>query len=315
MHNARLRPNEGRAQTGSLLCRPYLGPFSVSPRWWSEIHWSECCCGYSDVYWGSYKDLCFLRLLVVPITFGILQAAHLCVVCLLLGPPTFAMADNSTTPLRPPPYCAQYRECLFYWGYLEYLPNIPANAVFIAIFATGLIAQGFLGLRHRTWSFSMAMLTGIILEMLGYGARIGLHYNVSIDTWFIMYLCCLTIAPALFSAAIYLSLSRVLTICGENLSFLKGRTITVSFISCDFVSLALQAVGGAIASTAVSSETRQIGVNIMIAGLSSQVAATTAFSMVCLHIIWNIRKHPERVNREFEEFRRGKGFRAFILGM
>jgi hypothetical protein len=224
------------------------------------------------------------------------------------------MAENSTVPLRPPPNCVEYHECLVAWGYLDYLPNITANAVFMVIFATGLVAQTVLGVRFRTWGYSIAMVAGTILEVIGYGGRIGLHYNVFIDTWFIMYLCCLTIAPALFSAAVYLSLSRILAICGETLSFLKSRTITITFMSCDFVSLALQAVGGAIASTALTVETRNIGVNIMIAGLSSQVAATTAFSLVCLHIMWNISKHPERVNIETEEFRRGRRFRAFLLG-
>ena len=126
---------------------------------------------------------------------------------------------------------------------------------------------------------------------------------------------CLTIAPAFFTAAIYLSLSRILAIYGETLSFLKGRSITLIFISCDFVSLALQAVGGALASTANTPERRDVGVNIMIAGLSAQVAATTGFSLICLHIMWNIRKHPERVNTEYNEFRRGRRFRTFIWGL
>jgi hypothetical protein len=223
------------------------------------------------------------------------------------------MADNNTVPIRP--YnCVEYHECLVAWGYLDYLPNIPANAVFIVIFTIGLFAQAILGLRYRTWGYSLAMLAGTTLEVVGYGGRIGLHYNVFIDTWFIMYLCCLTIAPALFSAAVYLSLSRILAIYGDTLSFLKGRTITITFISCDFVSLALQAVGGALASTAMDVETRETGVNTMIAGLSSQLAATTAFSLVCLHLMWNIRKHPEHINLESEDFRRGSRFRMFVLG-
>ena len=63
------------------------------------------------------------------------------------------MADNSTVPLRPPPYCAESRECLFYWGYLLYLPNVPSNAVFVVLFAIGLASQAFLGIRHRTWGY------------------------------------------------------------------------------------------------------------------------------------------------------------------
>lgn len=224
------------------------------------------------------------------------------------------MADNGTIPIRPD-NCAQYHECIVAWGYLNYLPNVAANAIFIAIFFIGLIAQCFLGWRHRTWGYTIAMLIGTILEVVGYGGRIGLHYDVFIDSWFIMYLCCLTIAPALFSAAIYLSLSRILAIYGERLCYFKGRTITLTFISCDFVSLVLQAAGGAIASTASTIETRDMGVNIMIAGLSSQVAATTAFTLICLHIMWKLRKNPHLVNPATEEFRRGRPIHVFIWGV
>lgn len=224
------------------------------------------------------------------------------------------MATNRTTPIRPS-NCAEYQECLTAWGYLNYLPNVPANVVFVVVFAIGIVSQAVLAWRHRTWGYSIAMLVGTILEVVGYGGRIGLHYNVFIDTWFIMYLCCLTIAPAFFTAAIYLSLSRILAIYGETLSFLRSRSITLIFISCDIISLVLQAVGGALASTAITPERRDIGVNIMIAGLSAQVAATTGFCLVCLHIMGNVRKHPERVNMEYEEFRRGKRFRAFIWGL
>lgn len=214
-----------------------------------------------------------------------------------------------------PPNCAEYYECLVAWGYVNYLPSLAANVVFVVLFAIALVAQALLCFRHRTWGFSIAMLIGTTLEIIGYGGRIGMHYNVFISTWFIMYLCCLTIAPALFSAAVYLSLSRILSIYGEKLSFLTGRTITITFISCDLVSLVLQAVGGAIASTAMTPETRDVGVNIMIAGLSSQVAATTGFSLICLHIMWNIRKYPERINVESREFRKGWPFRGFLWGM
>lgn len=225
------------------------------------------------------------------------------------------MADNSTIPLKPPPDCAKNYECLVAWGYLNYLPNTAANAVFVVLFTIGVVAQIVLALRHRTWGFSIAMLVGTVLEVVGYIGRIGLHFNVFIDTWFIMYLCCLTIAPAFFSAAIYLSLSRILTIYGETLGVLGGRSITIIFISCDFISLILQAVGGAMASTAITVESRDVGVDVMIAGLGSQVAATTAFSILCLHIMWSVHLHPELVKHDTEGFRRSFRFRAFIWGM
>ena len=92
------------------------------------------------------------------------------------------------------------------------------------------------------------------------------------------YLVCLTIAPAFFGAAIYLCLARIIIIHeGENISRLKPRTETVIFVTCDVISLVLQAAGGAITSSAEDSAFRNEGVNIMIAGLAFQVAALGIF--------------------------------------
>lgn len=57
----------------------------------------------------------------------------------------------------------------------------------------------------------------------------------------------------------------------------KPSTITIGFISADFLSLVLQAVGGALADTATSNQMEQQGVNIMIAGLAFQVFSLVVF--------------------------------------
>lgn len=223
---------------------------------------------------------------------------------------------NGTTPdtFLLPTNCDQYQWCLDWYGYVNYLPSIPGNAFFLAVFTIGLIAQLFLGIRHRAWSFTGPMLVGIILEIVGYGGRIGMHQNVFLNSWFIMYLCCLTIAPALFSAAVYLSLSRIITIFGPTLSLLRPRTITIMFIAFDFISLLLQAIGGALASTADTHASRDIGVHIMVAGLSTQVAATTSFAVLCLHLAWRIRKNPEKLatDTDLVQFRHTRVFRLFL---
>jgi hypothetical protein len=142
-----------------------------------------------------------------------------------------------------------------------------------------------------------------------------MNANIFLQQWFIIYLVGLTIAPALFSAAIYLSLSRIIAIYGSGLTLFTPRTTTITFICCDLLSLILQAAGGAIASTSqYGTAEAETGVNIMIAGLSTQVAATTAFCGLCLHLAWNIRKKPERLNQDSREFREGRKFKLFLAG-
>ncbi len=85
-----------------------------------------------------------------------------------------------------------------------YIPTLPGNAIFAAIFGILIIGQLFLGIKHKTWGYMIAMLMGLLLEVIGYIGRILLHNEPFNDDNFLMYLVTLTIAPALLSAAVSL---------------------------------------------------------------------------------------------------------------
>ncbi|RMZ82704.1 hypothetical protein DV738_g1464, partial [Chaetothyriales sp. CBS 135597] len=219
-------------------------------------------------------------------------------------------ALDNTSGLSPD-VCARTPWCLEANGELSYIPNLAGNALFLAIFGSAMSIQIYFAVRHKTWGYLVAMLGGIVLEIVGYVGRIQLHKNVFSRNNFITYLVGLTIGPAFFSAAIYLSISRIIAIFGHGLCWLRPKTITILFVGFDLLSLVLQAAGGALASTANSNSTAQVGVDIMIAGLSTQVVSTTAFCLLCLQLAWSIRKHPERVDDTYRAFRRTLKFRAY----
>jgi hypothetical protein len=131
---------------------------------------------------------------------------------------------------------------------------------------------------------------------------------------FIIYLVGLTIGPAFYSAAIYLSISRIMTIFGSSLSWFKPRTVTISFISFDLISLLLQSAGGAIASMADEGDKKQsdMGVNIMIAGLVAQVVATALFVGLCAQLALAIRRHPEKLDFNYASYRNTLKFKLFL---
>lgn len=81
-----------------------------------------------------------------------------------------------------------------------------------------------------------------------------------------------------------------MVVYGEQNSRLKPRTYTLLFISCDFLSLLLQAAGGAIASIADTRSLEQTGINIMIAGLAFQVVSLVLFVALCSEFAWRISK-------------------------
>jgi hypothetical protein len=60
---------------------------------------------------------------------------------------------------------------------VKYIPNLGGNAFFCALFAILLVINLGQLWRYRTWSFSILMIIGFALEILGYVGRIGMHHN------------------------------------------------------------------------------------------------------------------------------------------
>lgn len=162
----------------------------------------------------------------------------------------------------------------------KYRPSLPANAILIALFGLAMILHIAQGIRWRTWVFLVAMVWGCISEMLGYGGRIMLWNNPFSFTGFMTQIVCITLGPAFFSAAIYLTLSKIVVYLGVQYSRLSPSMYYWIFISCDIISLTLQATGGAMSTT--SSGSSQTGVNIAIAGLTFQVFTLTVFILFAI---------------------------------
>lgn len=132
---------------------------------------------------------------------------------------------------------------------------------------------------------------------------------------------CLTIAPAFLSFSIYTTLGRIINIYGAEASRLKPRTYTIIFVACDFFSLVLQGAGGGITSTADKGDkkTHDLGVNMMIAGLASQVASLLVFMALSADLWWCItRTKKNKVDfsdHEVVALREGKKWKLFLIGM
>ncbi|KAL8963789.1 MAG: hypothetical protein Q9183_004956 [Haloplaca sp. 2 TL-2023] len=223
---------------------------------------------------------------------------------------------NQTLLQRP--YLCTVDTCPLTLASIHYVPSLAGNAIFLVIFALCLVAQLYFTYRYRTWSFSLAMFGGLVLEILGYVSRIQMHGNPFNSNYFLMYLVVITIAPCFFAAAIYLSLSRLIIIYGEPFARFKPRTYTIIFICCDIFSLVLQALGGGIADTADNQDTTQTGIDIMIAGLVFQVVSLTAFSALCLDYFLSVRRNGGISHRELQSRLRQstpRRLKVFIAGL
>ncbi|RDL41448.1 uncharacterized protein BP5553_01427 [Venustampulla echinocandica] len=174
--------------------------------------------------------------------------------------------------------------CPLWTSYYFYRVNLAANATFISLFAISLI--GFVvtfALTRRANAFSAAMISGTVLEVLGYYGRIASWKNQWAETGFLMQI----------------------------------------FIPCDLLSLLLQAAGGGIASSAShSGHDPTVGNNIMIAGLAFQVATLFTFMGFCIDFTIRTRKRYKSMGEQafdqnplFIELRRSLKFKGFLAAL
>ncbi|KAK1701463.1 RTA1 like protein [Colletotrichum godetiae] len=167
-------------------------------------------------------------------------------------------------------------------SFYSYRVSIVANAIFLALFTLSFFWFAYTMYRTRRANmFSVAMMFGIISEMIGYTGRILSWKNQWNENPFLVQVCCLTVGPAFLAAGIYLCLRQIVTAFGPKNSRIPPTWYTRIFIPCDLISLALQAVGGALASVASKRDLPTAkGDAVMIAGLAFQVFTMFAFMLV-----------------------------------
>ncbi|KAJ3004601.1 hypothetical protein HKX48_001138 [Thoreauomyces humboldtii] len=202
-------------------------------------------------------------------------------------------------------------------GKIHYLPNLPANIIYLVIFALLFFFHLGLGARYRTWGFTIPIIMGAACEVIGYGGRImGRSDPFSLNP-FLVYLVPLTIGPAFLTASIYLCLGRIVTVYGRIHSRLAPRTYTIVFVTFDLVSLILQSIGGAMAAQSVTQVQLDNGVHVMMAGLIWQVVSIVLFLIVWTDFVLARRRAVARGtgsgdgNVRFDGLIGSKGFTYF----
>lgn len=107
-----------------------------------------------------------------------------------------------------------------------------------------------------------------------------------------------------------------MVVYGEHISRIAPRTYAIIFVCCDLLSLILQAAGGAITATADKDQPdlSDTGINIMIAGLASQVASLAAFIVLCAEFAWRVVRNKDRLNESFAGLRKTWLWKLFLGG-
>jgi hypothetical protein len=139
---------------------------------------------------------------------------------------------------------------------------------------------------------------------------------------FLIQIICLTIAPAILAAGVYLCLSRIVTTFGQDNSCISARAYPIIFVTCDVVSLILQAGGGGYASVKTHNrEDPKVGNNIMIAGLSVQVFTLLIFILLALDFAVRTIRRSRRMgthhalDQQHAQLRKSWMFKGFLIAL
>lgn len=147
---------------------------------------------------------------------------------------------------------------------------------FIIAFSLLFFAQLGLGFRSRTWAFTFYLALGTIFEVIGYIGRLIMFSNPYQEIAFILQILFLILAPTLVAAAISLTFKHIVLYYGRRFSFIKPALYPWIFVGSDFVSIAIQGIGGSVAASGtvgdkVDPVRADLGNSLLIAGVAFQV--------------------------------------------
>jgi hypothetical protein len=109
------------------------------------------------------------------------------------------------------------------------------------------------GLRYRTALFSVTMMSGLVVEVMGYTGRLLLRNNMADRRAFILFLMGTVTGTTFLSAAVYIVLPHILRIYGRNIGAVSQPAyVGLLFLGFDIFALAFQAVGCAFTAYGIS---------------------------------------------------------------
>lgn len=183
--------------------------------------------------------------------------------------------------------------------FYRYNPSVPAAALFIVLFSISTIIHGYQLLRKRCWMM-IPFVIGGLCESVGYVGRIVSSHQAPDYTVgpFLLQGMLILWGPSWFAASIYMCLGRIARITGgESYCLVRPSILTVLFVSCDYIGLAIQGIGSGIMAAGPLNDF-YAGSHIVVAGLAILVASFGFF--VVLTAVFDVRmqRNPPSKSQE-----------------
>lgn len=138
-------------------------------------------------------------------------------------------------------------------GFFAAPPSLEGAAFLLAAFAALIPINLWIGARCKTTLYAVTLITGLLMEVMGYVGRLMLRNDLANKSYFVLFLLGTVMGPTFISAAIYLILPHILTVYGSDLSVIPEPIwLGYLFLAFDVFTLAFLAVGSAFASEGFS---------------------------------------------------------------
>jgi len=159
-----------------------------------------------------------------------------------------------------------------------YFVDAHIAITFLVLFSiTGAIHVGQ-SIYHRVWWIAPTFALCAAVEVLGWVGRYWSSQNYAALSPYFMEICCTIIAPSFLAAGLFFSLGNIVNYSGTHYSRFSPRVFSIVFVTCDVVSLVVQAAGGGIASIAFQNgKNASGGSNVMVGGIIFQMFAITLY--------------------------------------
>lgn len=143
-----------------------------------------------------------------------------------------------------------------------------------------------------------------------------LNHNPYGSVGFKMQMSCLIFAPSWITGSIYITLQHIVLVFGTERSRVKPILYTWVFITCDIISLTLQAAGGGIAAGAGQNvSVRNKGTDVMMAGIVFQVCTLIVFGLLVGDYAFRTIRAWGSVDEKTVLVAQRRGFRCFAAAL
>ncbi|KAI6500899.1 hypothetical protein MCOR13_005842 [Pyricularia oryzae] len=211
-------------------------------------------------------------------------------------------------------YDCDINSCPVPSGFVTTTPHLPGNAVLLASFAIAIPINVYFGVRYGTPLYTLLLVAGILLEIIGHIGNILLRDNLASRPFFTMHMVGSITGPTLIAAAIYAVLPHVLSVYGTRFCQIPSPLwLGLLFFGFDVFTLAFQIVGCVFTVDGIARPEMSQGVNILLAGLGIQVASLLLYFGVYYAFVSTITRHRNHLEEKHAHVYLTQRFRIFLL--